>query len=211
MKTALAALLAIHLIPVIVRADLHTPQIKAAAERTNKALIAGDYATVADLTTPKLVQLLGGRSELIAMMQATVAHMKAQGVLFKSAAIGNPTDVLANKTGQLFAIVPFSLSVSVPQGIATQKSFLIANSIDRGRTWKFVDGGNVEPATLGQVFPDLPAALKLPAKEPPVLQKAASPSPAASVSGAPAQVRRSTNAVPAKPSGGTTTAAKRSS
>ena len=83
------------------RADVHSRVIKETAERTNKALLAADYAAVADLTHPKLVQLMGGRPKLIATIQSAVAQMKSQGITFKSATIENPTDAIAAKNGHL--------------------------------------------------------------------------------------------------------------
>jgi len=193
-----SAVLFLPLLITTLHADVHTKLVKDTAERTNKALISGDYATVADLTCPKLVELMGGRAKLIGSMQSAVAQMKSQGIIFKSAAIDNPSATVTNKNGQLFAIVPFSLAVAVPVGIATQKSYLIANSVDRGRTWTFVDGGNVDPSTLGQVFPTLPSTLRLPAKQEPILQKttqSVSPqpeTPAGAVGAAPT-TKRTTN------------------
>jgi len=184
------------------RADVHSRLIKETAERTNKALLAADYATVADLTHPKLVQAMGGRPKLIATIQSTVAQMKAQGITFKSASIDNPTDAIAAKNGHLFAIVPFSISVALPFGVATQKSFLIANSIDQGRSWKFVDAGNVDPSTLKQVLPDLPPALKLPAKQDPTIERntatTASPKPSQAAGATTTSTVRKTNTPPAR-------------
>jgi hypothetical protein len=102
-------------------------------------------------------------------MEATMKEMKAQGVQFRSATFDNPSDVVV-KNSELFAIVPFSLVVSVPQGTVTQKLFMIATSIDKGRTWTFIDGGNVDPKTLKDVLPNFPPTLKLPARQEPVLQ-----------------------------------------
>jgi len=184
------------------RADVHSRLIKETAERTNKALLAADYATVADLTHPKLVQVMGGRPKLIATMQSTVAQMKAQGITLKSASIDNPTDAIAAKNGHLFAVVPFSISVALPFGVATQKSFLIANSIDQGRSWKFVDAGNVEPATLKQVLPNLPATLKLPPKQDPTIERntatTVSPKPSQPAGAVPTSTVRKTNTPPAR-------------
>src|SRR4051794_28061312 len=187
---------------VSARGDVHTRLIKETAERTNKALVAGDFATVVDLTHPKLVELMGGRAKMIATIQATVAQMKGQGIAFKSASIETPADAIAAKNGQLFAIVPFSISVSIPIGIARQKSFMIASSTDKGHSWKFVDAGNVDPATLKQVLPSLPPSLKLPSKEAPSLERNTTPpSPKPSQPAGPSAVSaaRKTNAPAAKP------------
>jgi hypothetical protein len=207
MKAKLVLSLTIFSLVSAVHADVHSKLLKDTAERTNRALIAGDYATVAELTCPRLVDLMGGRAKLVASMQSAVTQMKSQGIVFKSATIDNPSAVVTNKNGQLFAIVPFSLAVAVPLGIATQKSYLIANSVDRGRNWTFVDGGNVDPSTLGQVFPSLPPNLKLPAKQDPVLQRTTtqtvSPKPATPAGPAGSTpIKRSTNSPAAKPAQG---------
>src|SRR5436190_12509726 len=76
-------------------ADIHSKLIKQKADQTNQALVRGDYATVAALTHPKLVQLMGGREKMISTMKSTLSEMKAHGVQFKSATIDNPTDAVS--------------------------------------------------------------------------------------------------------------------
>ena len=73
-----------------------------------------------------------------------------------------------------FAIVPMVVRVQVPTGALRSKSFLIAVSEDRGKTWTFVDSAGLvsepgkEREKLAQILPDFPSRLRLPPREEPV-------------------------------------------
>jgi hypothetical protein len=138
----------------------------------NKAVIAEDFAKVADLTHPALIKLLGGREKMIASMQAGAKEMRAKGFVLRSATIDNPSDLVA-AGAERYVIVPFKLEIKTPKGKLLQKSFVIGVSDDGGKTWLFVNGG-VDIKKIKEVLPNLPDALRIPDPEDPVFEKESS-------------------------------------
>jgi hypothetical protein len=144
--------------------------IKQQADEVGKAVLAEDYFKVVDLTLPKVVELLGGRSKMVETMRAGTKEMKSQGITFHAIKVDPPKEVV--KAGpDLIAVVPEVVTMKVPGGKVHQKSYLLAVSADQGRTWKFLDGAGVAGDNLKQVLPNLPKEVKLPKKEEPVFEK----------------------------------------
>jgi len=61
--------------------------------------------------------------------------------------------------------------MSVPQGRALVRTWLLGVSSDQGKTWTFIDGGKLNAEAIKQYFPNFPAKLTLPAKQVPQLEK----------------------------------------
>src|SRR3954466_3326868 len=86
---------------------------KQKAVEVGQALLKGDYAKVADLTYPKIVEALGGREKMIAATDAAIKRMKAQGTTFKSYAAKEPGEFLT-EGANTFTIVPTVVEMNVP-------------------------------------------------------------------------------------------------
>jgi hypothetical protein len=138
-------------------------------QEINQAVIDADFGKVAELTHPKVVELMGGRDKMIEAMQASFKSMQARGISIKSVKVDDASDPVSAGSEQ-YVVVPFQLEMQAPDAKIRQKSFVIGVSNDLGKTWVFVNGG-VEPKQLKQVLPSLPQQLKLPAQEKPVIEK----------------------------------------
>ena len=77
---------------------------------------------------------------------------------------------VATSAKKQFAIVPVAIRLDVLECRLRIKSFLIAISSDRGRTWTFIDGeildgANITRQQLTEIVPGFPAQLSLPVIE----------------------------------------------
>jgi hypothetical protein len=144
--------------------------VKEKGQETSNALVKGDYAKVVDLTFPRVVQLGGGREKMIALLKKGVQDMKSRGITFRSAKVETPNQI-AKAGRSLIAIVPFTLEMRIPQGKATQKSFLLGISDDDGKSWTFIDGSKLTQENVKMFVPDFPKTVKLPEKQKPVIEK----------------------------------------
>jgi hypothetical protein len=152
--------------------------VKQKVQEINDAIIKADFGTVADLTHPKVVQMMGGRDKMIATMQTGEKDMKSKGFAFLSTKVDDPSDTVwggsaaATIAGsaELYVTVPFELKMKTPDGKMTVKSFVIGFSTDKGKTWTFVNG-DLDPKQIKDVLPNLPDRLKLPEKQKPVMEK----------------------------------------
>jgi hypothetical protein len=171
----LLTLLAVAVCAQLASADSQTQRIRMLAAENSRALTSGDYKRLVDLTYPKLVEMIGGRDKMIEILRTGTEDMKAHGSAILGAEVSEPKEVVTTGDKQ-FAIVPMTVRVQVPDGTVRSKSFLVAVSEDRGKTWTFIDGAGLhktsgqERETLTQILPAFPAQLSLPAWEPPVLE-----------------------------------------
>jgi hypothetical protein len=78
---------------------------------------------------------------------------------------------LAQGGDESFAVVPYDLEMTLPAGRALVRTWLLGISSDQGKTWTFVDGGNLNAAAVKRMFPNFPDKLTLPAKQPPQLER----------------------------------------
>lgn len=146
-------------------------RLKSQAEESSTAFLKGDYARLVDLTYPRLVELGGGRAQMIANIEKEMKEMKAQGVAVISMSFDDPTQVI--KIGEeLFAVLPSTMKMKVPSGILTGKSFMLGISSDNGAHWTFVNGSSLDEKGIKTLFPAALGKLKIPKEEKPVLHPA---------------------------------------
>jgi hypothetical protein len=148
------------------------PNLKIQAEELAKAFDRQDYDKVASLTYPKLVELMGGREGMAAIMSRSMKRSEeTDNAKLLSTTVGEP-DSVTRIGQQLYAIVPTTLRIKVPEGVLVGKSFLIGISKDNGENWTFIDGsGGRNQEKLKVLLPEAADKLKLPESNPPVLER----------------------------------------
>ena len=153
------------------------PSLKAQADELNQASLKGDDARAADLTYPKLIEVMGGREQYIHNLQTVRDKMQSEKFSVLSATIEEPTDVI-EVDKQLYAIVPLTMRMKVPEGVLVGRSSMIGVSTDAGKNWTFVTGNRdqLKDDALKILFPNAADKLKIPQASEPVLERA-SPSP----------------------------------
>jgi hypothetical protein len=144
-------------------------RVKADVEEMNKAILKEDFGKIADLTHPKIVEMVGGRQKMISLMESGFKDMKANGVSFLSTKVEESSDPVMGGS-DLFIVVPFILEMKAPGGKLRGKSFVIGMSSDKGQSWKYING-DVDIKKVKELFPNLPEKLKIPEKQKPVFEK----------------------------------------
>ena len=146
------------------------PKAKEQANELSEATLNGNYAKAADLTYPKLIEVIGGRKKYIAILQSQLKGMPANFRVLSNVA-ADPQDVIEVEK-VIYAIVPTKMKIKVPEGVLVGDSYLIGVSSDGGEHWTFVDSGNGPTAhQLKILFPAAADKLRLPEHRPPVLQR----------------------------------------
>jgi hypothetical protein len=148
------------------------PNLKIQAEELAKAFDRQDYESVASLTYPKLVELMGGREGMAAILRRSMKQAEeTENVKLISTMVGEPGGIIRVER-QLFAIVPTTLRMKVPEGVLVGKAFMIGVSEDNGENWTFVDGsGGRNEEKMKTLLPAAVGKLKLPELKPPVLER----------------------------------------
>jgi hypothetical protein len=171
MSSLLAGLAAVVLFAAPPEDKKEAAAVKEKAEEVCKLFLKGDFAKFADLTHPAVVKEAGGRDKIIELLTMKVKDLKDRGIEFVSMKVADPTDA-ATAGDERYVVVPYALEMKVPDGKATVKTYLLAVSSDKGKTWTFVDGAGLkDDAMRKKVLPNLPEALKLPKDEKPVFEK----------------------------------------
>jgi len=139
-------------------------RVKKSAQAIGEATRKGDAAAIVDLTYGPVVEEAGGREKMIAAVGPGLTMFEVLDFT-----VGEPGDFhTAGK--QTFVVVPISVSVQVETLKVKGNSYLFGISADAGATWKFVDGqGLSDEAERKKLFPELPAGLKLPPLEEPMI------------------------------------------
>lgn len=146
-------------------------RIKAQAEQVAGAMAKEDYETLADLTHPRVVEMMGGRAGMIAYVDKAMKDLRAGGFVVESFGVGEPGEV--TKIGRrLYSIVPTKMRMKVPQGVMLVESYFVATSDDGGgEKWTFIDGSGANGREkVKLIFPEAADKLDLPAPKQPVLQ-----------------------------------------
>ena len=139
--------------------------VRQLAQEFAAATINGDFERTADLAYDSVVEYLGGRAEMIAQMRKGLKTLKEVGTTFKSFDVGEPGEFI-NDGGTTFVVLPTEneMEMTTPPLKLIDKGYLLGISSDGGKTWKFIDGTQMEIAG-DEIMPLLPKALKLPKDE----------------------------------------------
>jgi hypothetical protein len=148
------------------------PDAKTQANQLNDAVLSGDYEKAADLTYPKLIQLIGGRAKYLAVLKGGMNETQSDRFRIISTVSDDPTDII-EVGSDVYAILPTTIKIKVAEGILVGQSSLIGVSTDRGEHWTFVDAGKgFSHEQLRTLFPAVADRLKIPEQKRPVLQRA---------------------------------------
>jgi hypothetical protein len=127
---------------------------------------------VADLTYPDLVELLGGKANMVSQLKQEIGGWGREGFKILEMPVGEPTQVV--KSGDyLLAVLPVTMRIKMPEGVFAQQTAYIGVSRDGGQSWTFADGRGGDKQKLKVLFAMIPQAvdkLELPKETRPVLE-----------------------------------------
>ncbi len=146
-----------------------TKTVKSDVMKMNEALFTGNYAQLVDLTCPDIVKMMGGRDRMIALTKREMESMKEKGFAFQAVKVSDPGEQVVNGS-QTYIVVPFELELKLPDGTAFIPSFVIGVSEDKGKSWTYVNG-DLDIKRVKSILPNLPDALKIPARVKPRVVK----------------------------------------
>jgi hypothetical protein len=145
--------------------------VKGKAEEAVKLFLKGDFKEFTAFVYPPVLKNMGGRDKVVEQLTKLAKDMKEKGLEFRTATVADPTDS-ATAGDERYVVVPYTLEMKAPGGKLTGKTYLLAISTDKGKTWAFVDGAGLQDEGLRKkALPNLPARLKLPKVEKPTFEK----------------------------------------
>ena len=138
-----------------------TAMVRRQADAVAKAVVNGNYKLITNSMYPKMVQQMGGRDKVLQQTTAVFTQMLASGLTIANAVAG-PPGKFYRAGNEIHCLVPETISLKTPNGIASIRSNLLAVSKDGGKRWTFLDLNKNTIAAIPQMFPRFNKALKIP-------------------------------------------------
>ena len=148
-------------------ANENYPNLATQAKEMNDAFARKDYGRFADLTYPKVIELAGGRDQMLKGITQQLKEMEAEGVVPLSSTTGSPTQFL-HDSGSIYAVLPMTVKAKAKDGIFQSEGSMIGVSSDGGTNWTFIDSSGKDHRELKTLLPNVVDRLNLPAEKPPV-------------------------------------------
>ena len=143
------------------------PRLAVQAKEVNDAFSRKDFARFLDLTYPKIIEMAGGREQMIAALNKELKEMESEGVVLLSSTSGAPTQFI-HDSGSIYAVLPIILKVKAQDGIFQTEGSMIGISSDSGANWKFIDASGKDQSELKKLIPGIADKLNLPPDKPPM-------------------------------------------
>jgi hypothetical protein len=143
------------------------PALVAQAKEMNDAFARKDYGRFADLTYPKVIEMVGGREQMLKGITQQLNEMEAEGVIILSSTTGSPTQFV-HDSGSIYAVLPTTLKAKAKDGIFQSDGSMIGISPDGGTNWTFIDASGKDHGELKTLLGNVVDRLNLPPDKRPV-------------------------------------------
>ena len=143
------------------------PNLATQAKEMNDAFARKDYERFVDLTYPKIVEMAGGRDQMLKGIPQQLKEMEAEGVVILSSTSGSPTQFV-HDSGSIYAVLPATLKAKAKDGIFESEGSMVGISSDGGANWTFIDASGKDHRELKTILGNVVDRLNLPPDKRPV-------------------------------------------
>ena len=144
--------------------------VRQQANSMGNAFIKGDYETFEKYTNPAIVNAMGGKSRMTAVLVNSANDMKAKGMVISGITVDSPSKIVKSRS-ELQCTLKQHTTIKLNNGTVIATSTLIAISLDGGKNWSFVDTSNKDASTMRKMLPNLSTAIIIPPEQQPVYYK----------------------------------------
>ena len=127
-------------------------------------LLAGDYENFADYTYPKVVEMMGGKSNMVSATKQAFQQMNNDGFFFTDVTFKDSSDFL-KKNGELQCALTQVIRMKTPEGKIESEYSLLAISSDSGSNRTFIDTSGKDKETMLKYFPNLHSDISIKPKK----------------------------------------------
>lgn len=132
------------------------------ANRFAKATFSGDAKTVLDFSYPGLIKLSGGRDAMQKMITERITELKGRGVMKFDGWVNSPGPFYTAGE-QIHILFPETVVMRMINGRYITHSYLLGISEDKGKSWSFMDVGNMPANVLERLLPKMNPNMRIPA------------------------------------------------
>lgn len=119
-----------------------------------KFFLTADYENFANYTYPGIIEMMGGKSEMVKITEETINQMKSGGFSFTDLNFKEPSGFL-KKADELQCALTQIIVMQTPSGKIETETTLIAISDDNGQNWTFIDTSGKGKESMLMYFPNL--------------------------------------------------------
>jgi hypothetical protein len=148
------SLLLVCFIGLNLQAQTDNKNLNEQLETMRSAFMDKDYSVLAEYTYPKVVEMMGGKENMIEATSSTMAQMEAQGFVFEKLSFKDASDFLEHN-GDLQCALRQVLVMDTPNGKVQSETTLLAISKDDGENWVFLDSSGMPKASLQSFYENL--------------------------------------------------------
>lgn len=135
-------------------AQTENKNLNAQLGEMKKFFLAGDFENFANYTYPKIIEMMGGKSNMIKVTKEGMTKMKNDGFSFTGLNFKNPSEFL-KKENELQCSLTQVIVMKTPRGKIESEYTLIGISSDDGQNWTFIDTSGKDKETMLKYFPNL--------------------------------------------------------
>ncbi len=140
--------------------DVHT-----ASQKYLDILYSDDYAALAEMTYPSIVDMGGGLDYFIENAKMDKEQLDESGLVTKELVVQTAGDPMATAKG-IVMLVPYKWNVHFGTGAFTSTAYILASTEDEGKTWKFVNLQKHSAESLRVFLPHVPEEFAIPVATP---------------------------------------------
>ncbi len=148
------------------QAQQYSSFINQAALEMGNALVKKDGERFIQYMHPSMVSLAGGKEQLRAMSDSIFKLAEQLGGKVSKISFGSPSPVIMYKN-TLQSVITQQMTVFTLLGNAELSSAMIAISVDKGKTWTFIDTNLFNINKIKTAMPDISPQLVIPKAAPP--------------------------------------------
>lgn len=139
----------------------YSDQIMVAANQNAEATKAKDIEQLLTFVHPNIISLGGGTDLMKSVMESQFDSFVAQDITIDNITYGNPTEIVMAGE-EIHCILPQTMSLNLNGQVFEQETNLLAASLDKGETWKFIDLAQYDRESLRIFIPNFNEDLKIP-------------------------------------------------
>ena len=125
--------------------------------RTNlNAVYKGDVETVLGYTHPKIIEMMGGRTQAKTVLKHTLSRILATGIAVESLAFPEDPTFLKTETNHFVFVPTKSIVIANGQRVESLNYQFGIKAIGTSR-WTYIEGSRINKLNVRTMFPDFPS------------------------------------------------------
>ncbi|WP_320815579.1 hypothetical protein [Flavobacterium sp.] len=117
-------------------------------------MLNGNYEKIADYTYPRVIEMMGGKSNMAKVTRQSMDKIKNDGFSIIDLNYKKPSEFL-KKNNELQCSLTQVIVMKTPRGKIESEYTLIGISNDNGQNWTFIDTSGKDKETMLKYFPNL--------------------------------------------------------